>query len=109
MDQLKAHAIFAKRWLTNEVECFPHSLEVQAPDGTWLDAWPAGCVAAVVMAGYLDDAKTEDDLLEGLAHFETCVSADIDGFTLKDWEREAGEVANQFLTWALDELEEAVA
>lgn len=41
------------------------------------DAWPEAATAAVMLAGYLDDALTDADLDEALAHLQTLHSAGV--------------------------------
>lgn len=41
-----------------------------------VDAWPEAMVAAVNLAGYLDDAQTDDDLNESVEHFKSLWSAE---------------------------------
>lgn len=57
------------------------------------DFWPEAAVAAVSLAGYLGDAKTDADLDEGLAHFQTCHSAEI--LETDAWFREIAEVVQE--------------
>ena len=57
------------------------------------DYWPEAAVAAVSLAGYLEDAKTDADLDEGLAHFQTCHSAEI--LETEAWFREIAIVVKE--------------
>jgi hypothetical protein len=69
MDVLHAHELFARREDRSALDVVD-GVFIQAPDGSDVDCWPAGATAAVMLAGMLDDAKTEKDLDEGLAHFD---------------------------------------
>ena len=55
-----------------------------------VDAWPEAMVAAVNLAGYLDDAHTDDDLTEGVQHFKALWSAEI--VSRQQWTRETEAV-----------------
>lgn len=63
-------------------------IEVTLPDGD--DLWPEAAVAAVSLAGWLEDAETDADLDEGLVHFQMCHSAEVLG--TETWFREIAEV-----------------
>ena len=52
-----------------------------------LDAWPACCVAMCDLAGCLEDAQSEEDLDEGVKHYEALVGSDV-----MDTSRLEGEV-----------------
>lgn len=63
MDYLLANALLTAR---EDRSAFPFFMEL---DG--VDAWPEMAVAAVALSGCLDDARTDEDLDEGLAHFRS--------------------------------------
>jgi hypothetical protein len=69
VDVIIAHACLAAR---NDRSALPWRATI---DGE--DCWPALATAAVSIAGYLDDATTNAELDEGLAHFQTLCSAGI--------------------------------
>lgn len=58
-----------------------------------IDAWPEAMVAAVNLAGFLDDAKTDDDLTEGVKHFKSLWSAEI--VSDEQWTRETEAVIRE--------------
>lgn len=41
------------------------------------DVWPEAMVAAVSLAGFLDDAQTDEDLNDGIKHFHSLWSSEI--------------------------------
>jgi hypothetical protein len=102
MDILSAHKIFSDFQDRGQTDFFPHSFEIQAPDGNFLDAWPAGAVAAVEMVGHLQGAKNATDLLDGLKDFDEQVFIGNEGFGLEDWCREAGEIADYVIGLTLE-------
>lgn len=56
------------------------------------DYWPEAAVAAVSLAGYLEDAKDDSDLDEALRHFQMLHSAEIPAVEDEAWFREIAEV-----------------
>lgn len=60
-----------------------------------IDAWPEAMVAAVNLAGFLDDAKTDDDLTEGVEHFKSLWSSEI--VSDEQWTRETEAVMREVI------------
>lgn len=68
MTALEAHAMFSKR---KDRSILPYQVHLAGCPG--MDIWPAVATAAVSLAGCLESAETEEDLDEGIGHYETCV------------------------------------
>jgi hypothetical protein len=90
MDSLTAHALFCQR---TDRSALPADCTIEG-----MDAWPAAATAAVAMAGYLDDAQSDQDLDDGLEHFQTLcrIGGIIDADT---WRHETGCVIAQLMAW----------
>jgi predicted protein tyrosine phosphatase len=90
MDSLTAHALLCQRLDRSALPC--HCLI------GGMDAWPAAATAAVALAGYLDDAQSDQDLDDGLEHFQTLcrIGGIIDA---ESWQRETGNVIAQLMAW----------
>jgi hypothetical protein len=63
-----------------------------------IDVWAEAMVAAVNLAGYLDDAKTDEDLNDGVLHFKSLWSAEI--VSHKQWTRETEAVMREVINAA---------
>lgn len=89
MDRLTAHARFDRR---EDRSALPADIEVNG-----LDAWPSGAVAAVELAGHLDDATTDADLDAGLEHFSTLLSMGV--MDDDQWKAVAFEILDDLMRW----------
>jgi hypothetical protein len=91
MTVLEAHELFAMR---TDRSIFPHEVRI---GGSNADVWPAVATAAVDLAGYLDDAETNEDLDEGIRQFESYCSMGV----LHDNQLEPAtlDVIRQLLEW----------
>lgn len=59
-------------------------------EGSDCDLWPEAMTAAVALSGMLDDAQSDDDLIEGVRHFVALYEAGI--FTAEQWTAETDSV-----------------
>jgi hypothetical protein len=91
MDYVEAHEWFAAHESKGR-ELFEPALFVNGAP-----AWPAGAVAAVSLAGYLDDAVNEEDLIAGLEHFKSLIRAEL--VDEKVWYDEAAAVIAAIIEW----------
>lgn len=90
MRRLDAHAMFDARGDDRE------ALDCDATIGG-LDAWPAAAVAAVELAGHLDDAASHADLDVGLEHFQRLYEAGI--VTDEKWQETSIEILGDLESW----------
>ena len=86
MDVLEAHEIFARR---TDRSALPFKVELDLPYGK-ADCWPAAGVAAVELAGRLEDAQNDVDLNEALAHFNYLFEDKI--VSEEEWDQETNRV-----------------
>jgi hypothetical protein len=89
MDALQAHEIFGAM---KERVCLPIDIQLHG-----VDAWPAAATAAADLAGYLDDALGESDLVEGVKHFVSLSHAGI--FSENQWFEETTKVVARLIEW----------
>jgi hypothetical protein len=93
MHLLTAHELFCQR---TSRDALPGDCLLNV-NGNQVDAWPAAAVAACDLAGCLEDAQTDADLDDGLAHFQTLLSAEI--VTGEQWREEIGRVVAALMEW----------
>jgi hypothetical protein len=93
MTTLEAHEYFARRGSDHDI--FPYDVKLRGYPGC--DIWPAACVAAVGLAGHLNEALVDKDLDAGIDAYERYVSM---GFLNDDALEEATlDVIGQLLEW----------
>jgi hypothetical protein len=93
MTTLEAHEYFARRGSDHDI--FPHDVKLRGYPGC--DIWPAACVAAVGLAGHLNEALVDKDLDAGIDAYERYVSM---GCLNDDALEEATlDVIGQLLEW----------
>jgi|GEM_PF-4454282 len=93
MDILTAHEMLAKRQDRSALDC---DVSLNCPLGP-CDAWPAAATAAVALSGCLEDAATDADLDEGLAHFQYLWTDGI--VTQEQWDAEMIAVIDAVMEW----------
>jgi hypothetical protein len=59
--------------------------------------WSPRATAAVLLAGALDDARTLEDLHDGIRHFQTLLNAEIVSYA--DWNRESMRVVESIFEY----------
>ncbi|MGE0537254.1 MAG: hypothetical protein AB7O68_19940 [Pirellulales bacterium] len=59
--------------------------------------WSPRATAAVILAGALDDARSLDDLHDGIRHFESLLSAEV--VTYQKWDRESLRVVEEIFAF----------
>ncbi len=95
MHLLHSLAMFERRSVESRADVF--DVQVTIHDR---DAWSEAATAAVMLAGYLDDAVTDADLDEALQHFQLLSSAEV--VSNDQWRQTIDEV----ISTAMADLEE---
>lgn len=87
MTTLEAFLMLRSRPIESRADVFDIEVSLHGED-----YWPEAATAAVSLAGFLDDAKTDGDLDEALRHFQMIHSAEIPAVETEAWFREIAEV-----------------
>lgn len=95
MEILTALEMFERRPLESREDVLDVSVSIHGGD-----AWSEAATAAVMLAGFLDDALTDADLDEGCAHFQSLHSAGI--ISTDQWR----ETIDEVISAKLADLEE---
>jgi len=98
MTILDAHEYFASIPESERESILPGDYFAEGPSGR-ADAWPAACVAACIVAGWLATAESEADLCDGVRQFRMLADSEIISDVDAKLEEEMSGVLLTLLEW----------